>query len=295
MLSRMERLDDPDVARRWCEQERGAGRTLGFVPTMGALHEGHLALVQRAAAENDRAVVSIFVNPLQFDDPRDLAQYPRDLAGDARMLAGAGCAAVFTGTLAQFFPEAPTLDAIALRDPGPSARGLEGAFRAGHCAGVATIVERLFAIVRPDRAYFGAKDFQQALVVSDLARELGRPEIVVCATVREADGLALSSRNRLLAPDERARALALSRGLFAARDAWRAGERDAERLRATVVRELDAADVPHDYVELRDPSRWSEGAPAGRLERAVALVAARVGAVRLIDNLRLDERDAAER
>jgi pantoate--beta-alanine ligase len=279
------RCADPDTARRWCEARRAEGARLGFVPTMGALHEGHLGLVRRALAENDLACVSVFVNPLQFDDPRDFARYPRQLDGDARLLEPAGCSMLFTGTLAEFFPESPNGD-VPLRDPGPAAEGLEGAFRPGHFAGVATICARLFECVRPARAYFGEKDFQQCLVVQHLARALGFPEIVVCPTARESDGLARSSRNQLLAPAERGKAVALSRALFAARAAWREGERDPARLEALLAAELAREGLAVDYSEVRDPERFTER-PRGPLVRARALIAARVGRVRLIDNLDL--------
>ncbi|MCC6406899.1 MAG: pantoate--beta-alanine ligase [Planctomycetes bacterium] len=286
----MQLFRDPSSAADWCRAELRAGERLGFVPTMGALHEGHLALVRRAKAECGRAVVSVFVNPLQFNDPKDFERYPRDLDGDARLLAGVGCDVVFTGTLEQFFPEAGGDRArIAWREPGASALGLEGALRPGHFRGVATIVERLFEVVRPTRAYFGAKDFQQTLVVRELARELGYPEIVVCPPLREPSGLARSSRNELLSADERARAVSIHRGLSAARELWHdARERAPAKLRAPIVAAIAAGGLELEYAEFRDPDRWTEREPVGPLERAVALVAARAGAVRLIDNLRLD-------
>jgi len=281
------RCDDPAEAARWSALVRASGERLGFVPTMGALHEGHLSLVRRALAENERACVSVFVNPLQFDDPRDFERYPRDLSADARLLEGAGCSLVFTGTLEQFFPELRDA-ALVLRDPGLPAQGLEGEHRPGHFAGVATICARLFELVRPRRAYFGEKDYQQCLVVSELARALGQPEIVVCPTSRDPDGLARSSRNRLLDAEQRERALSLSRALFAARAAWRAGERDPERLEALLAEELARGAVATEYAVVRDPRRFHE-LPRAPMARARALIAARVGAVRLIDNLALDE------
>lgn len=290
----IEILGDPGAARRWCAEVRAAGRTLGFVPTMGALHAGHLALVGAALEQNDVACVSVFVNPLQFDERRDFERYPRDLARDARLLDEAGCSMVFTGTLAQFFPQeladTGTFPKSALRDPGPSALGLEGDRRPGHFAGVATIVARLFEIVRPDRAYFGQKDFQQTLVVRDLARGMGYPEIVVRPTVRESSGLAMSSRNELLSPEERRTATALSRSLESARAAWGRGERDARALSVAMSSALAGVPVEVEYATVRDPGAWTRGDPEGRLERAVALVAARVGSVRLIDNEILHER-----
>ncbi|MCK6445076.1 MAG: pantoate--beta-alanine ligase [Planctomycetes bacterium] len=286
----MQSFRDPREASARCHALAAAGRTLGFVPTMGALHDGHLALVRRAKAECGTAVVSIFVNPLQFDDPKDFERYPRDFDGDARLLAGAGCDLVFTGGLDGFFPEAGGERArIPWREPGPASLGLEGALRPGHFRGVATIVARLFELTRPARAYFGAKDFQQTLVVRELARELGYPEIVVCPTLREPSGLARSSRNELLSADERARAVAIHRGLLGARELWQsAQERRPAALRAPIVAELERAGLALQYAEFRDPDRWTEAEPMGPLERAVALVAARAGSVRLIDNLRLD-------
>lgn len=285
-------LDSPDPAADWCKRWRAQGRTLGFVPTMGALHEGHLELVRRAARENDAAVVSVFVNPLQFNDPADFARYPRDFERDSRLLESAGAKLVFTGSLAQFFPGRVradgSLDPAAWVEPGPAALGLEGEHRPGHFRGVATIVARLFEVVRPDRAYFGQKDFQQTLVVQDLASTRGGPRIEVCSTSREPSGLARSSRNERLGVDERRRAADIFAALSAARDAWLIGERRAEALQRTLAAALSSAGLEFEYAELRDPERWSSGSPSGSLPRAIALVAARVGSTRLIDNLRLD-------
>jgi len=284
----VELLEDPARAAAWCCAKRAAGRTLGLVSTMGALHRGHLELVRRAVDECDEVAVSVFVNPLQFNDPRDLERYPRDLAGDARLLAGAGAHLLFTGSLAGFFPGARGVDDVPRVDPGPASLGLEGSFRPGHFEGVATICRRLFELVEPRRAYFGAKDFQQCLVVTHVAAARGGPEIVVCPTVREPDGLALSSRNLLLPAAERPRALALSRGLRAARAAWSEGERRAEALTEVLRSEVEGEGVTLEYAEVRDPERWSATAPRGTLARARALVAAVVGGVRLIDNESLD-------
>jgi len=254
---------------------------------MGALHEGHLSLARAALEECASCVVSVFVNPLQFDDPGDLERYPRDLAADARLLEEVGVDMVFTGTLSGFFPDELVdggLPPAHLLDPGPSARGLEGAFRSGHFAGVATIVDRLFDVVAPDRAYFGRKDLQQCLVVRDLAARRGSPRIVTCPTVREDDGVARSSRNLLLDPAGRAAAPAVHRALQAARRAWAEGERQPDALCARMDEVLAGADLEVEYAEVRDPEAWTEARPALPLERGVALVAARAGAVRLIDN-----------
>jgi len=282
-------LREPDAAAQWCAAERERGCKLGFVPTMGALHEGHLGLVRRARAENDAVCVSLFVNPLQFDEPRDFERYPRDFAGDARLLAEAGAQMAFTGTLADFFPGGQP----ALELPGPCAEGLEGALRPGHFAGVATIVRRLFELVLPARAYFGQKDFQQTLVVRDLAARLGFPPIVVCPTAREPDGLARSSRNVFLKQDERALAVAIPRALAAARAAWRAGERRPAELARLLRDSLSLAPFDLQYATVRDPERWSADEPEAPLERALALVALRLGAVRLIDNRALHTEDGS--
>jgi pantoate--beta-alanine ligase len=278
---------EPGPAARWCAEQRGRGRKLGFVPTMGALHEGHLGLVRRARAENDLVCVSVFVNPLQFDESGDFERYPRDFERDARLLEGAGAEMAFSGTLKGFFPDGQP----ALEDPGPAAAGLEGALRPGHFAGVATIVRRLFELVRPARAYFGQKDFQQTRVVRELARRMGFPPIVVCPTEREPDGLARSSRNVFLKPDERAAAVAIPRALELARTSWISGERRPAEL-ARVLREaLERPPFELQYATVRDPERWGADEPRAELERALALVALRLGAVRLIDNRALHTED----
>jgi pantoate--beta-alanine ligase len=283
------RSNDPAEAREHCRAVRARGVELGFVPTMGALHEGHLELVRRAKRECAFVCASVFVNPLQFNDARDFERYPRDFEGDARLLETAGCDEVFTGTLAQFFPESGGDRArIATLDPGPAALGLEGAFRPGHFAGVATIVARLFEVVAPTRAYFGAKDFQQTLVVKHLAHARGGPQIVVCPTVRAADGLALSSRNALLTADARERAPAIHRALQAARTAYaRRGVRSSRLLSEVMLAELQSSGLEVEYAEVRDPSHWTSDAPDALGADAVALIAARAGGVRLIDNLPL--------
>ena len=248
---------------------------------MGALHAAHATLVERAAAENDRALASIFVNPTQFGPTEDYGAYPRDEAADIALLERCGAAAAFVP--ADTSPRPPG-DATRVQ-PGPVAEPLEGAARPGHFAGVATVVTKLLSMARADRAYFGQKDFQQLRVIQTLVRDLALAvEVVPCPTVREPDGLALSSRNRYLSPDERQRATALSRGLFAARDAHAAGERDPDRLRA-IAREIAAGAGTLEYVSAADPLTLVElDAPTGR---AVVSLAARVGKARLIDNVLL--------
>lgn len=282
-------LDSPTEAARWCSAQRDHGRTIGFVPTMGALHSGHLSLVTRACNENTACCASIFINPLQFEDAEDYDAYPRDTESDLALLNSHGCDMVFMGSLHQFFPEISDINEIKTLSAGPHGSGLEGQFRPGHLDGVTTIVERLFRTVGAARVYFGEKDFQQTLVVSDLARGMGYPEVVVCPTVREDSGLALSSRNVLLSTDEKTRAQRIYPALLAARDAWSSGERDPGRLSAIMMECLSLDGLVVEYAEVRDPGHWISEPQATPLEHAQALIAVRVGSVRLIDNLRLDQ------
>jgi pantoate--beta-alanine ligase len=259
--------------------DRRAGRTIGLVPTMGAFHEGHLSLIRHARERSDVVVVSLFVNPTQFNDPADLERYPRDEARDADLAAGLGVDILFAPDPAELYPAgfATTVKVAGLGDV------LEGAHRPGHFDGVATVVTKLLNIVGPDVAYFGQKDAQQALLIKRLVRDLDIPvEIEVRPTVREPDGVALSSRNALLNPDERARAVALSRALEAARQAVQAGEHDAAAVRERAVAAMHDFDVEPEYLELVSPDTL---APLQRIDgEALALVAARVGPARLIDN-----------
>jgi pantoate--beta-alanine ligase len=259
----------------------GAGR-VGFVPTMGALHAGHLSLVERAARESDAAIASIFVNPTQFGANEDFAAYPRREAEDIRLLEKHACAAAFVPPVAEIYPPG---DATRVT-PGPIAAPLEGAARPGHFVGVATVVAKLLAIVRPDVAFFGQKDFQQLRVLQTVARDLRLGvEIVGCPTVREPDGLALSSRNAYLTAEQRRDALALSRGLFAARELWERGQRDPGVLRERVRELASKGGVALEYVSAADPLTLAElDVPS---ETAVLSLAARVGKARLIDNVLL--------
>ena len=289
LFDAMLHLDSPTEAARWCSAQRDHGRTIGFVPTMGALHSGHLSLVTRACNENTACCASIFINPLQFEDAEDYDAYPRDTESDLALLKSHGCDMVFMGSLHQFFPEISDINEIKTLSAGPHGSGLEGQFRPGHLDGVTTIVERLFRTVGAARVYFGEKDFQQTLVVSDLARGMGYPEVVVCPTVREDSGLALSSRNVLLSTDEKTRAQRIYPALLAARDAWSSGERDPGRLSAIMMECLSLDGLVVEYAEVRDPGHWISEPQATPLEHAQALIAVRVGSVRLIDNLRLDQ------
>ena len=261
----------------------GAGR-IGFVPTMGALHEGHLALVRAARAQNDTVVLSIFVNPTQFTDGSDLAAYPRDEERDLALAEGGGVDVVFAPDAAEMYP---TGFATTVQVTGPITETLEGAHRGrAHFDGVATVVAKLLLAVAPHSAYFGAKDAQQVVVVRRMVRDLGIPvEIVVCPTARDADGLALSSRNARLSVTERAQAAAIPRVLEETRDAVARGERDAVLLCHRALAALAAAGLAVEYVAIVDPDSLDEMA---RLSgNALAVVAVRAGDVRLIDNTML--------
>ena len=252
---------------------------VGFVPTMGALHEGHASLVRRARAECQSVAASIFVNPTQFGANEDLGRYPRDEAGDLALLESLGVDLAFLPAVEEIYPPGASMSV----DVGRLGDVLEGAARPGHFRGVATVVTILFNLVAPDRAYFGQKDGQQSVVVRRLVRDLGLPvEIVICPTVREADGLAVSSRNRFLTADERAQAPTLHRALQAAADALASGEKSADRLRALMTAELAAASLGSvDYVSVADAETLAELEVVDR--PALASLAVRFPSARLID------------
>jgi len=268
---------------------RSAGRTVGFCPTMGALHDGHLSLVRRSRAGNDVTVASVFVNPRQFGPTEDLDRYPRTEARDLEVLDGAGCDVVFVPTAAELYPDG---FATTVTVEGPSEH-LCGARRPGHFAGVATVVLKLFVLVRPTRAYFGMKDAQQYFVIDRMVRDLCLPvELVPCQTVREADGLAMSSRNGNLTADHRRQAPAIARGLQSAREAFAAGERAADTLVGAVTGALaDCPGAEVDYVQVVSVPAMRPVAVAG--DRALLACAVRFGAVRLIDNVMLEREEAA--
>jgi pantoate--beta-alanine ligase len=258
------------------------GQTVGLVPTMGYLHAGHLALVAAARAANDRVAVSIFVNPTQFGPHEDFARYPRDEERDLALLQAAGVDWVFLPPVEEMYPP-PYHTYVDVR--GITER-LEGAVRPGHFTGVATVVAKLFNIVQPTHAYFGQKDAQQVVVIRRMVQDLNFPlEIVVRPTEREPDGLALSSRNVYLDPDERQAALCLSRALQAAAAGWQAGVRDGDTLRAAMTAVLDAEPRARpDYVSIADPATLEELAAIAPGQGALASLAVRIGKTRLIDN-----------
>jgi pantoate--beta-alanine ligase len=272
----------PAEMSAWARAARGRGQRIAFVPTMGALHEGHVTLLREGRRRGDKLALSIFVNPTQFGPHEDLARYPRDLPGDLRKAASAGTDVAFVPEAADMYPPGHQT-IVEVRE---LARGLDGQFRPGHFAGVATVVAKLFNIVAPDVALFGEKDFQQLAIVRRMVADLSMPiEIAGIPTVREPDGLAMSSRNAYLSPADRSRALSLSRALFAARDRVVAGERDAAALLEPARAALDVDRL--DYLALCDAGTL---APIARIDRpAVLLVAAFIGRTRLIDNVVMSE------
>jgi pantoate--beta-alanine ligase len=262
----------------------------GLVPTMGALHDGHLALVRQARAECERVGVSIFVNPIQFNSPDDLAQYPRTLERDCNLLKAEGVDLVWVPDSATIYP--PGYQTYVTTEE--IAKPLEGASRPGHFRGVTTIVAQLFNVFQPTRAYFGQKDAQQAAVIGRMVRDLAfNMKVVICPIVREVDGLAMSSRNMRLNAGERKAATVLYGALFGAAEAWKHGERDADNLRSMMTRFIEAEPRARiDYVSVANPDTLVE--IEGRAERALVSLAVYIGEVRLIDNMVVeDEQDSA--
>ena len=267
---------------------RRAGESVGLVPTMGALHDGHIGLVRAAQQDNDRVVVSVFVNPKQFNEKSDLDAYPRDFEADAQVLADAGVDAVFHPPVEEMYPAGLTATRVR---PGRVADLYEGEQRPGHFEGVASVVARLFKAGLPDRAYFGRKDAQQLAVIRAMVRDLGFPITVVgCPTARDADGLAMSSRNARLSPEARRSALALVRSLAEAQRAFAGGDRDAAGIAGGIAASLQRA--PWGRSRIRRGGR-SQHLPAARdrVAASLAILAVRVGAVRLIDNAELGAGD----
>jgi len=270
--------------RSWLECHRKDADSVGFVPTMGALHEGHLALVRRSVEENDVTVVSIFVNPIQFNNKEDLSRYPRTLDTDLEMLRSAGCSAAFTPSADEIYPAEVTEH----YDFGPLERVMQGEFRPGYFNGVAVVVSRLFNIVEPGKAYFGMKDFQQLRIIQTLVDQEGmKVEVVPFPTVRETDGLAMSSRNQRLSTAERAVAPVIFETLSAVREM--ASEKTVDWLREYAINRLNQ--VPGMQVEYFTIARLDTLEPIGEWAEtrlpAGAFVAVHLGKVRLIDNLAL--------
>ncbi|QQN62254.1 pantoate--beta-alanine ligase [Bradyrhizobium diazoefficiens] len=259
---------------------RKIGKRVGLVPTMGYLHDGHRALIEASQLQSEITVVSIFINPTQFGPNEDLSTYPRDFLRDEKLCRDAGVAIVFAPDAQEVYPA----QFETFVEPGELAKPLCGGFRPGHFRGVATVVCKLFNMVQPEVVFFGQKDLQQCAIVRRVTIDLDLPiEIVTIPTVRESDGLAMSSRNRYLSVEERQRALAMSRGLFAAADKFRSGERDVEKLIAIAKRHLETVDRL-EYLELVDGHSLNRA--ESPLRRPAALcTAAYVGSTRLIDNV----------
>lgn len=277
--------DTIDGFRRTLDAHRAAGATVGFVPTMGYLHDGHASLMREAARRDDVAVASIFVNPLQFAATEDLSTYPRDLDRDLALAEAAGVTEVFHPGVEEMYPR-PVLTTVTVAD---ITRRFEGAARPEHFAGVATVVTKLFSIVGPSRSYFGEKDYQQLAVVRRLAADLSLPvEVVGCPTVREADGLAMSSRNVYLTPEQRTAAPVLYRAMTETADAVAAGARDVAALTAELAERIatTAGVDAVDYAEIVDADTLQPATAVAGVQRI--LVAVRFGRTRLLDNLALE-------
>ena len=276
----MQTISEISALRAALRDARRQGKTVGLVPTMGAFHEGHLSLMHRAKADNDLCVVTLFVNPTQFNDREDFARYPRDTARDARMAEGESVDFLFMPTPEAIYPQGFDTTVTVNTLSGL----LEGASRPGHFAGVATVVAKLLNIAQADRAYFGEKDWQQLQIVKALARDLDIPtEIIGLPIVREPDGLALSSRNVRLTPEQRSAALVLACALEGAQALDEAGVRDAEEIMEGMRRTIEAEPLAAlDYAVVTAPDTLQEVGTIGG--GAIALVAATFGKVRLIDN-----------
>lgn len=276
----MKRIADPKRFQKEMERLRAKGKTIGFVPTMGALHEGHLSLFEKARKENSVVAASIFVNPAQFGPKEDFKKYPRTLAADSALLKKEKVDYLFYPEAPAMYPEGASLTV----DPGPLAAGLCGQFRPGHFRGVATIVAKLFNIVKPHRVYFGAKDYQQAMILRRMIEDLNFDiAFRLCPTVRERNGMAMSSRNRYLSLEDRQRAVWISKILFDLRSKVRGGEKNLHKLRKEAFRELRRHTNRIDYLEIVDPLTLE---PLKAYQPwMVALTACFVGKTRLIDNV----------
>jgi pantoate--beta-alanine ligase len=276
----MLQISDIPAMRRWRADRRGAGQRVAFVPTMGALHDGHLSLVDEARRRADAVVMSIFVNPLQFGPMEDFASYPRDLGRDLDMARRRGVNALFVPSDETMYPAGAEVRVV----PGAAASRWEGALRPGHFEGVLTVVAKLLHIVKPHVAVFGQKDIQQATLVRGMVRDLDwAVDLVVAPTIRAPDGLAMSSRNAYLSSAQRHQALAVSRALRIADQAWRDGERRAVSLETVIQGELSAANgLTVDYIAVADPVRLQ---PVVLAEvGTIIAVAVRAGTTRLLDN-----------
>jgi len=280
----MKRVSKRKEIRDEITRVKAMGMTVGFVPTMGALHAGHLALVERAIAENDRVVVSVFVNPTQFNNADDLKKYPRDTERDAALLEKAGCHYLFLPEVEEMYPESRKASTY---DFGLLSQVMEGANRPGHFDGVATIVEKLFEAIPATRAYFGEKDYQQLLIIRSLVRQKNIDiEIVPCAIVREADGLAMSSRNRRLTNEQRKAAPFIYRTLKKAAEAAKSST--PEEVKALVANEINSRqEMELEYFEIADGDNLQPVTDFEKNKNIMGFIVVNLGAVRLIDNIKI--------
>ena len=281
----MELVHTIQVLRAELDIQRKAGKKIGFVPTMGALHEGHASLVRRAVAENDVVVVSDFVNPTQFNDKNDLLKYPRTLEADCELLEKEGAAYVFAPSVEEVYPEPDTRQF----SYAPLDTVMEGKYRPGHFNGVCQVVSKLFMMVEPDKAYFGEKDFQQLAIIREMVKQMNFPlEIVGCPIVREADGLALSSRNARLSEEERLQALSISKTLFQSKEY--AATHTVEETQKFVEDGIAAAEgLELEYFELVDGTTLQKISTWDETNYAVGCITVYCGEVRLIDNIKYKE------
>lgn len=275
-------VETVDKLRAFLAAARAEGKSIGLVPTMGALHEGHASLVKRSVEENDVTVVSVFVNPTQFNDKGDLERYPRTLDADCALLSSLGANYVFAPSVEEVYPEPDTR----VFDFAPLDKVMEGVYRPGHFNGVAQIVSKLFMYVEPDRAYFGEKDFQQLAIIREMVRQLGfNLQVVGCPIVREKDGLALSSRNTLLTPEQRTTALTISRTLFASLD-YAKDHTLAETKQMVEQAIADTEGLELEYYEVVDGHTLQPVASWTDADYIVGCITVYCGKVRLIDNIR---------
>lgn len=275
-------VETVDKLRAFLAAARAEGKSIGLVPTMGALHEGHASLVQRSVAENDVTVVSVFVNPTQFNDKGDLERYPRTLDADCALLSSLGANYVFAPSVEEVYPEPDTR----VFDFAPLDKVMEGVYRPGHFNGVAQIVSKLFMYVEPDRAYFGEKDFQQLAIIREMVRQLGfKLQVVGCPIVREKDGLALSSRNTLLTPEQRITALAISKTLFASLDYAKLHTlTETKQMVEQAIAGTEGLEL--EYYEVVDGNTLQPVASWDDTDYIVGCITVYCGKVRLIDNIR---------
>lgn len=277
----MKTFETRSALTAWVNQQKSDGKSIGFVPTMGALHQGHLALVKKARNDNDHVVCSIFVNPIQFNTPEDLQKYPRTLTADLEMLAGIGCDAVFCPDEKEMYPTEETK----VYDFGHLDKVMEGRYRQGHFNGVAIVVKKLFDTVLPDRAYFGQKDYQQLQIINALVKKENLAvEIVPCPTIREADGLAMSSRNTRLTPEQRREAANIFKALKNVNNLY--PKTSISEIKKQTVSQIDASKhLEVEYFEIVDADTLLPIEKQTGNEKAVACIAVHAGQVRLIDNV----------